>query len=229
MLKKPVPGRPVPVQPVLGQPVSGQPAPSVYPIRLYGDPVLRRKARAIARVGAPVSVPGFAPQTLQQVSDQMMETMFEARGVGLAAPQIGLGLRMFVVAEYEDDEEEGNETPLRSRVLNTYTIINPVLKPVGKLKDDQYQEGCLSIPGIFEEGVKRSRTVRVDYTDLEGDTRSIEAEDYLARIFQHENDHLDGVFFLDRLPPEVTEEYRRELLAMQRQSREFLKTLELAK
>ena len=219
-----MPERPAPVQPV-----PGQPTPSVYPIRLYGDPVLRRKARAIARVGGPVTVPGFAPQTLQQVSDQMMETMFEARGVGLAAPQIGLGLRMFVVAEYEDDEDEGSEKSLRSRVLNTYTIINPVLKPVGKLRDDHYQEGCLSIPGIFEEGVKRSRTVRVDYTDLQGDTRSIEAEDYLARIFQHENDHLDGVFFLDRLPPEVTEEYRKELLSMQRQSREFLKTLEPAK
>lgn len=211
------------------QPVSKQPVPSIYPIRLYGDPVLRRKARAIAKVGASVTVPGFSPQTLSQVSDQMMETMFEARGVGLAAPQIGLGLRMFVAAEYEDDEEEGSETPLRSRVLNTYTIINPVLKPVGRRKDDQVQEGCLSIPGIFEEGVKRSSAVRVDYTDLNGDTRSIEAEDYLARIFQHENDHLDGVFFLDRLPPEVTEEYRKELLSMQRQSREFLKTLELAR
>ena len=208
---------------------SGQAAPSVYPIRLYGDPVLRRKARAIAKVGGPVTVPGFSPQTLRQVSDQMMETMFEARGVGLAAPQIGLGLRMFVAAEYEDDEDEGGETPLRSRVLNTYTIINPVLRPVDRRKDDSYQEGCLSIPGIFEEGVKRSHAVRVDYTDLQGDTRSIEAEDYLARIFQHENDHLDGVFFLDRLPPEVTEEYRKELLSMQRQSREFLKTLELAK
>ena len=208
---------------------AGQPAPSIYPIRLYGDPVLRRKARAIAKVGGPVTVPGFSPQTLQQVSDQMMETMFEARGVGLAAPQIGLGLRMFVAAEYEDDEEEGGEKSLRSRVLNTYTIINPVLRPVGRRRDDQVQEGCLSIPGIYEEGVKRSSAVRVDYTDLQGDTRSIEAEDYLARIFQHENDHLDGVFFLDRLPPEVTEEYRKELLSMQRQSREFLKTLELAK
>ena len=199
----------------------------IYPIRLYGDPVLRRKARAIQSVQAPVSIPGFAPQTLRQVSDQMMETMFEARGVGLAAPQIGLGLRMFVAAEYEDDEEEGSDAPLRSRVLRTYTMINPVLKPIDKRKDDSYQEGCLSIPGIFEEGVKRARAVRVDYTDLDGQTQTIEAEDYLARIFQHENDHLDGVFFLDRLPPEVTEEYRKDLLAMQRQSREYLRTLEL--
>ena len=202
---------------------------TIYPIRLYGDPVLRRKARAIQNVKAPVTVPGFAPQTLRQISDTMLETMFEARGVGLAAPQIGLGLRMFVAVEYEDDEEEGDDAPLRSRVLHSYTMINPVLKPLNRRKDDTFQEGCLSIPGIFEEGVKRSRQVRVDYTDLDGETQTTEAEDYLARIFQHENDHLDGVFFLDRLPPEITEEYRKELLAMQRKSREFLKTLELAK
>ncbi len=201
--------------------------PTIYPIRLYGDPVLRRKARSIQDVRAPVSIPGFAPQTLKQVSDTMLETMFEARGVGLAAPQIGLGLRLFVAVEYEDEEEEGDEAPLKSRVLNSYTMINPVVKALDRRKDDSYQEGCLSIPGIFEEGVRRSRAVRVDYTDLNGDTQTLEAEDYLARIFQHENDHLDGVFFLDRLPPEVTDEYRKDLLAMQRQSREFLKTLEL--
>ena len=201
--------------------------PTIYPIRLYGDPVLRRKARSIQDVRAPVSIPGFAPQTLKQVSDTMLETMFEARGVGLAAPQIGLGLRLFVAVEYEDDEEEGDEAPLKSRVLNSYTMINPVVKALDRRRDDSYQEGCLSIPGIFEEGVRRSRAVRVDYTDLNGDTQTLEAEDYLARIFQHENDHLDGVFFLDRLPPEVMGEYRKELLAMQRQSREFLKTLEL--
>lgn len=201
--------------------------PTIYPIRLYGDPVLRRKARSIQDVRAPVSIPGFAPQTLKQVSDTMLETMFEARGVGLAAPQIGLGLRLFVAVEYEDEEEEGDEAPLKSRVLNSYSMINPVVKALDRRKDDSYQEGCLSIPGIFEEGVRRSRAVRVDYTDLNGDTQTLEAEDYLARIFQHENDHLDGVFFLDRLPPEVTDEYRKDLLAMQRQSREFLKTLEL--
>jgi peptide deformylase len=199
---------------------------TVYPIRLYGDPVLRRKARAVQNLSALVAVPGFLPQTLRQVEQQMFETMFEARGVGLAAPQIGLGLRMFVAAEYEDDEEEAQETPLRSRVLRTYTMINPVLRPIDRRKDDQDQEGCLSIPGIYEEGVKRSRAVRVEYTDLDGKPQTAEAEDYLARIFQHEADHLDGVFFLDRLPPEITDEYRKELLAMQRQSREFLKSLE---
>ncbi|ULH16387.1 peptide deformylase [Deinococcus sp. KNUC1210] len=201
--------------------------PSVYPIRLYGDPVLRRKARAITDVTAPVQIAHYRAAPLKEVADIMLETMFEARGVGLAAPQIGLSARMFVAVEYEDDEDEGKETPLKSRVLQEYVMINPVIRPLDRRKDGSFQEGCLSIPGIYEEGVKRNRTVRVDYTDLDGNPRTLEAEDYLARVFQHETDHLDGVFFLDRLPPEITEEYRKELLSMQRQSREYLKELEL--
>ncbi|WP_425146758.1 peptide deformylase [Deinococcus sp.] len=201
-------------------------APLVYPIRLYGDPVLRRKARAIQDVSAPAQVAHHPAQSLRQVADTMLETMFEARGVGLAAPQVGLSARMFVAVEYEDDEEEGTERPLRSRVLRSYVMLNPQVRPLDKRKDDSVQEGCLSIPGIYEEGVKRARAVRVDYTDLDGHPQTLEAEDYLARVFQHEADHLDGVFFLDRLPPEVTEDYRKELLNMQRQSREYLKELE---
>ena len=200
--------------------------PSVYPIRLYGDPVLRRKAKPITDVTAPVQIAHYAAAPLKKVADIMLETMFEARGVGLAAPQIGLSARMFVAVEYEDDEDEGQETPLRSRVIRSYAMLNPVIRPLDKRKDDSIQEGCLSIPGIYEEGVKRMRTVRVDYTDLDGKPQTLEAEDYLARVFQHETDHLDGIFFLDRLPPEVTEDYRKELLSMQRQSREYLKELE---
>ncbi|MFC4452220.1 peptide deformylase [Deinococcus sonorensis] len=203
-----------------------QPAPHIYPIRLYGDPVLRRKARPIQDVQAPVQVPGFAPAPLKRVADRMLETMFEARGVGLAAPQIGLSARMFVAVEYEDDEDEGDEAPLKSRVLRSYVMLNPTLSVLNKRQDDHYQEGCLSIPGIYEEGVKRRRAVRVDYTDLDGQPRSIEAEDYLARVFQHEIDHLDGVFFLDHLPAAVTDEHRKALGQMQRHARAYLRELE---
>ena len=175
---------------------------------------------------APVQIAHYPAMPLRQVADIMLETMFEARGVGLAAPQVGLGARMFVAVEYEDEEEEGGDTPLRSRVLRSYVMVNPLLRALDKRRDDSFQEGCLSIPGIYEEGVKRQRAVRVDYTDLDGQPQTLEAEDYLARVFQHELDHLDGVFFLDRLPPEVTEDYRKELLSMQRQSREYLKELE---
>ncbi|MEF2277118.1 peptide deformylase [Deinococcus sp. YIM 134068] len=201
-------------------------APRVYPIRLYGDPVLRRKARPVSPTDL-LTVPGHGPQTVREVANTMLETMFEARGVGLAAPQVGLPVRMFVAVEYEDDEEEneGGDAPLRSRVLREFVMINPVLTVTDKKKDRSYQEGCLSIPGIYEEGVARARGVQVRYTDLDGQERSLDAEDYLARVFQHETDHLDGIFFLDRLPPEITEDHRKALASMQRQAKAYLSTL----
>ncbi len=200
----------------------------MYPLRLYGDPVLRRKANAVTDVTAPVSVPGFAPVSLKQVARSLLETMFEARGVGIAAPQVGLSTRLFVAVEYEDDEEEneGQDKPLRSKMLREFVFVNPVLTVLNKKKDDQMTEGCLSIPNIYEEGVKRNRAVRVDYLDLDGQPQSIEAEDYLARVFQHEIDHLNGVLFLDHLPASITDEYRKELSALQRQSKANLKELE---
>ncbi|ADV66306.1 peptide deformylase [Deinococcus maricopensis] len=202
------------------------PSPNVYPIRLYGDPILRKKARAIEDLQAPLTIPGFAPAALAQVARTMLETMYDAHGVGLAAPQVGLGVRMFVAAEYADDEDEGQETPLRSRVLREFVAINPVLEVLNKKKDSHYQEGCLSIPGIYEEGVKRDRAVRMTYLNLDGQRKVVEAEDYLARVFQHEVDHLDGRFFLDRLPAEVTDDHRKDLAAMQRKAKAFLKLLD---
>ncbi len=197
--------------------------PHVYPLRLYGDPILRRKAKPL-NLSDTLNVPGVGRQSVRQVAETMLETMFEARGVGLAAPQVGLPVRLFVAVEYEDDEEEneGQETALRSRVLRDFVMINPVVSVLNKRKDKSYQEGCLSIPGIYEEGVPRARAVSVRYTDLDGQQRVLEAEDYLARVFQHELDHLDGVLFLDRLPPEVTEDYRKELLALQQKSKTLI-------
>ncbi len=195
----------------------------MYPLRLYGDPILRRKAKPLTLTDT-FNVLGVGPQNVQQVAQTMLETMFEARGVGLAAPQVGLPVRMFVAVEYEDDEEEneGQDSPLRSRVLRDFVMINPVVSVLNKKKDRSYQEGCLSIPGIYEEGVPRARAVSVKYTDLHGHPQILEAEDYLARVFQHELDHLDGVLFLDRLPPEVTDDYRKELLALQQKSRTLI-------
>ncbi len=200
--------------------------PRIYPMRLYGDPILRRKAKPL-QASDTLHVPGFEPQTVREVADTMLETMFEERGVGLAAPQIGLPVRMFVAVEYEDDEEEkeGQEKPLRSRVLREYVMLNPVIKVLDKKKDKSYQEGCLSIPGIYEEGVPRARRVSVGYTDLDGQTRTLDAEDYLARVFQHETDHLDGKLFLDHLPAEVTDDHRRDLLKIQQASKTFLHNL----
>ncbi|WP_420889942.1 peptide deformylase [Deinococcus psychrotolerans] len=205
-----------------------RPQPSAYPIRLYGDPVLRRKANAVSDFAAPINVPGYAAASLKQVARSLLETMFEARGVGIAAPQVGLSQRLFVAVEYEDDEEEneGQDRPLRSKVLRDFVFVNPVMTVLNKKKDADLTEGCLSIPNIYEEGVKRNRAVRIDYFDLDGHPQSVEAEDYLARVFQHEMDHLSGVLFLDHLPASVTDEYRRELSALQRQAKANLKELE---
>lgn len=201
---------------------------TIYPIRLYGDPILRRRARALAGPDELLTVPGFEPADLESVARNMLETMYEARGVGLAAPQVGLGVRMFVAAEYEDDEEEneGKETPLKSRVLREIVMLNPVVEVTDKRPDTSYQEGCLSIPGIYEDGVKRHRAVRVRYQDLTGAEQVEEAGDYLARVYQHETDHLNGKLFLDHLPQEVTEAHRKALAAMQREAKAYLKRVE---
>ena len=183
-----------------------------------GDPQLLARAAEVRAFGTP---------ELEGLLQDLRDTMAALSGAGLAAPQIGLPVRMFVAVEYEDDEEEneGQEKPLKSRVLRDFVMLNPVLKVIDKKKDRSYQEGCLSIPGIYEEGVPRARAVQVSYTDLDGVARVVEADDFLARVFQHEADHLDGVLFLDRLPTEVTEDYRKELLAIQQKSRTFLNDL----
>ena len=137
--------------------------PRIYPMRLYGDPLLRRKSKPL-QASDTLHVPGFDRQTVREVADTMLETMFEERGVGLAAPQIGLPVRLFVAVEYADDEEEneGQETPLRSRVLREYVMLNPVVKVINKKKDKSYQEGCLSIPGIYEDGVPRAGSAHLE-------------------------------------------------------------------
>jgi peptide deformylase len=183
----------------------------ILPIRLYGDPVLRTKARAVTDFS---DVP--------QLAQDMLETMYAARGVGLAAPQIGLSKRVFVWAEFEDEESEGEE-PV-SRVVAEHVMVNPVLETLDGTMVDGL-EGCLSIPGIYEEGVSRKRAVRVKYQNERGEARSMELEDFNARVVQHEFDHLEARLFLDWLPPEVTQAHRAELVQMQLEAKTFLKEL----
>lgn len=122
-----------------------------YPIRLYGDPVLRRVSVPVP-TRSTFTVPGFAPVTLPDLARNMLESMFEAHGVGLAAPQVGLPIRMFVAAEYDDDERESE--PLKSRVLREFVVVNPVLEVLDPTLEARYDDGCLSIPGIYEPGVE---------------------------------------------------------------------------
>ncbi len=148
-------------------------------IVLLGDPVLREKAE-------PVDV--FDADLAALVED-MFETMYAAEGIGLAAPQIGIPRRIFVV-----DVRRENDPERRPRV-----VINPEF--VERSADtEKAAEGCLSIPGI-EEVVERPSRVRVRAQDVAGEWFEIAADELFARALQHEYDHLDGVLFLDRVSP----------------------------
>jgi peptide deformylase len=144
-------------------------------IRMLGDPVLRAPSEAVDEVDDGV-------RTL--VAD-LMDTMYDADGVGLAAPQVGVGLRVIVV----DTREEDGEGPL--------ALVNPsIVEASGDT--EKAEEGCLSIPGIADI-VERPARVVIDALDPEGRPLRVEADGLRARALQHEVDHLDGVLFLDRL------------------------------
>lgn len=187
----------------------------IYPIRLYGDPVLRKRARPVEDFSG-----------LKRLAEDMLETMFEARGVGLAAPQIGLSQRLFVAVEYADEPDE-EERPLRDLVRRVYVVANPVITHREGLVEGT--EGCLSLPGLYSEEVPRAERIRVAYQDEEGTPRTLELEGYLARVFQHEMDHLDGILFFERLPKPkreaFLEEYRSDLARFQKEARALLKEL----
>ncbi|MFN4070693.1 MAG: peptide deformylase [Thermus caldifontis] len=187
----------------------------IYPIRLYGDPVLRKRARPVQDFGG-----------LKKLAEDMLETMFAARGVGLAAPQIGLSERLFVAVEYAD-EPEGEERPLRDLVRRVYVVANPVI--THREGHVEGLEGCLSLPGLYAEEVPRAERIRVVFQDEEGKERTLELEGYMARVFQHEVDHLDGILFFERLPKAkreaFLEENRAELARMQKEARALLKEL----
>lgn len=144
-----------------------------------GHPTLRRKARKVTR---------FGPELKQLVAD-MIETVRAAPGVGLAAPQVNVSERVIIV-DLPADEEEG--TPAR-----LYTFVNPEIVRASR-EVEEGQEGCLSIPGYVGE-VPRHVEIVVRGQDVDGRPQRVKARDYLARIFQHEIDHLDGVLFIDRV------------------------------
>jgi peptide deformylase len=144
------------------------------------SPVLRTTAAAVARVD----------ERLRQLMDDMIETMRDAPGVGLAAPQVGIGLRVIVVEAAEDPEDEAAEPRL-------YALANPEIVWADE-RTAEAQEACLSIPDLFGE-VPRSIAIRVRGLDRQGRAIEIEAREFLARVFQHEVDHLDGVLYTDRV------------------------------
>ena len=154
---------------------------AILEIALLPDPVLRRKAKKITTFD----------KDLQTLIDNMIETLREAPGVGLAAPQVSISSRL-VVVEYGDEDEEGNQ--VGHKIL--YVVVNPEIVQASEEKETGL-EGCLSIPGFVGE-VERSKKIVVKGLNRYGKPVKITAEDWLARIFQHEIDHLEGIVFPDR-------------------------------
>ena len=149
---------------------------TIKPLIILPDPLLRQVSQPIERVDA----------DLQRLSDDMLETMYDAPGIGLAAIQIGVPRRMLVI----DVSREGEEK-------QPQVFINP---EIVKSSDERsvYEEGCLSIPEYYEE-VERPAQVRVRYTDLDGKVHEEDADGLFATCIQHEIDHLNGVLFVDYL------------------------------
>jgi len=156
---------------------------AVLSVRRYGDPILRQKADPVAEV---------TPEVQRIVAD-MVETMYHQVGIGLAAPQVGISIRLILV----DDGSRGPRA-----------LINPTI--VERRGSIRGEEGCLSIPGIFGE-VERSEWVRVEAKDAEGQPVAFEARGLQARVIQHEMDHLDGVLFIDRLPPVTRDRIKKKI------------------
>lgn len=154
---------------------------AVRPIRITGDPVLHSPA-------APV---GDIDDRVRELVADMEETMAAAPGVGLAAPQVGVPLRLFVYSWVDEDGVQH-----RGTAINPELLIAPLA--IGELDEDEESEGCLSIPGE-RFPLRRSQEAVLTATDLDGNRFEVRATGWLARIFQHEFDHLDGVLYADRL------------------------------
>ena len=180
-------------------------------IRYYGDPVLRRPARPVT----------LFDEELARLAEDMIETMHDDEGVGLAAPQVGEPLRLFVASRCRRNEEGELEH------LEDHVLVNPQI--VERSGTQTVPEGCLSIPGLYVEELERDLEVRVRYQDLTGKEQELEAEGHFAQVLQHEYDHLEGVLFFDRLPEEerraFLEEHRAELAQLQRRAKAHLKEL----
>ncbi|PVW06551.1 peptide deformylase [Microbacterium sp. Gd 4-13] len=154
---------------------------AVLPIRIMGDPVLHAPASRVAEIS----------DEIRTLVDDMFETMDAAPGVGLAAPQVGVGLRIFTYSYTDDDG-----APWRGVILNPELWMRP-LEP-GAPDDEEESEGCLSFPGE-RFPLRRSDEVLITGTDLDGQSVSIQVDGWRARILQHEFDHLDGILYVDRL------------------------------
>jgi len=155
--------------------------PIIYPIVAYGDPVLKKKA---------VEIPRDYPDLDKLIAD-MYETMYNAHGVGLAAPQIGLSLRLFITDGAPFEEEEVKD-------FKQVFINARILEEDGEAW--KFNEGCLSIPQVRED-ISRLETIRIEYYDENWNLKSENFDGLAARIIQHEYDHTEGILFVDKISP----------------------------
>ena len=163
----------------------------ILPIVAYGDPILKKDCEEIDE---------NYPDLKQLISD-MFETMYKAKGVGLAAPQIGKNIRLFIVdgSPFAEDEED-EEDPRAEGIENFKKVfINPIIEEESG-KEWPFQEGCLSIPKI-RENVSRKPDITVSFYDENWELKEESYSGYAARIFQHEYDHIEGILFTDYLSP----------------------------
>jgi peptide deformylase len=157
---------------------------ATHEIRVFGDPVLKRAAAPVTEVDG----------SLAKLVDAMYETMYEAPGVGLAAPQVGVQRRFFV---YDVNDGTG-----------PHVVINPeIVEATGEWA---YEEGCLSLPGLAFE-IVRPKVVTITGQDLDGNDVVIEGDELLGRVFLHETDHVDGVLMIDRLDKAARKDAMRQL------------------
>jgi peptide deformylase len=176
----------------------------VLPIVVYGDPVLRKMCSEIEK-----DYPG-----LDQLISDMFETMYQARGVGLAAPQVGKAIRLFVVdtapfTESDEDEDEDDEfTPEQKKELKVFKKVFINARIVEEDGEEwKFNEGCLSIPRIRED-VSRQPEITIEYYDEKWKKHTDHYDGVIARVIQHEYDHIEGKLFTDRISP-----FKRKMLA----------------
>lgn len=163
---------------------------AILPIKTYPDPVLQKIAEPVKEVTA----------EYRELAHNMLETMYAAPGIGLAAPQVGQSIRLVVIdVRLRDDDgnvDETQMTDLEKQVKFPLKIFNPEI--VKKEGSTTFEEGCLSVPG-FTENVKRSKYIELHYIDEDNQKQVIKTDGLLAICIQHELDHLEGTLFIDRL------------------------------
>ena len=155
----------------------------IYPIRAYGDPVLRAKCEEITNFG----------DDFQKLVEDMFETMDESDGVGLAAPQIGKNIRLFVIDSTLFDKKNEGEGVRQA-------FVNPIIL-AEEGEHWPFEEGCLSIPEIRED-VQRKPSVKIQYKTIQNEEKTEVFEGMSARVIQHEFDHIEGILFIDHLESE---------------------------